>query len=155
MQQSHLILLVVIAAVYFFYNKNEYFISRLPPPLVVTKEEYLQEVRNVSHVVGGFIGDTYNYLRAKYFDPVRQISKGPQFVPFGINDPSLADPLLISARSQIRAWIDVHKEKMKSKYSPEFLNIMKPQYDLDYIEAPNKVLQVNYVHNAKVTRYLV
>ncbi len=153
-EQLLLIVILVFVTMYLSKKKEKFQGLEFSKP-VVTKDEYIQEIRNLSSYVGPYIGDLYSYLRAKYFDPEKNVSLGPRFQPAAINDPTLADPLMPIARSQIRSWIDSWKLRMKKKYGDTFIADMKTKYDLDYLETDTKVLKIVYVDNGTESVYLV
>ena len=154
MEQLGILIAVIFVTIYLSKKKEKFQGLEFAKP-IVTKNEYIQEIRNLSSYVGPYVGEVYSYLKAKYFDSEKNISLGPNFQPAALNDPTLADPLLPIARSQIRSWIDSHKLKMKSKYGDLFVDEMKPQYDLDYLETNTKVLKIVYIENGKESIYLV
>src|SRR5437868_6424890 len=112
MNNPMLILILLAVVAYFWRNRVEMFEVIQP---VVTPEEYYQDIRNINSYVGPYIGEIYTYLRAKYFDPENNVSLQPYFQPAGVNDPTLADPLLPIARAQIKAWIDSAKLRINKK----------------------------------------
>lgn len=159
---NHLILIfVLILIIYFFSTTNnlkEMFttlrnFTNLSP--IVTPEQYYQDIRVLSSYVGPYIGEIYLYLRGKYFDSVRNRSLPPYFRPGDINDPTLADPLLPLARTQIKSWIDTSKLRLADRYGKDFVDKYKEIADISYIETPEKVLKVTYIENGNATTYLI
>jgi len=145
-QRTLLLIMVVVIVAWLLTNRVERF-------QVLTDDEYSQDVRNVASYVGPYIGEIYIYLRAKYhaFDP----SGGPNFKPNAIDDPTLSDPLLPIARTQIKAWIDSSRLRAKNKYGDVFIDRMKPTWNLDYTQMEQGILQVNYTENGRRSVYFV
>lgn len=119
---------------------------------IVTEGEYIQDVKNMAAYVGPYIGEIYLHLRSKYFS---EHKKGAMFQPGGIDDPTLADPLLPIARTQIKSWIDSNKLRFKTKYSDVFLQKMVPLWDLSYEQKQNGIIEVTYTQNGKKSVYVV
>ena len=153
LKDNPILIVVAILVVTYVLNKQvEYFTA---VKAIITPEEYYSDIRNLNSYVGPYIGEIYSYLRAKYFDPEKNVSLGPLFQPSGLSDPTLADPLLPIARLQIKSWIDSAKLLMKKKYDPEFLAEHAPKQDIFYEETPEKVLRVIHVKNGEAMTYLV
>jgi hypothetical protein len=140
--------LVIIA--WMLTSRVEKFMGRT----VVTDEEYIQDIRNMSSYVGPYIGEIYLYLRAKYYDPIKSIP-GSMYKPGSITDPTLADPLLPIARTQIKAWIDTGKLRMKQKYGDTMITRLQPNWDLNYIQTTNGTIEVTHIENGKSATYIV
>ena len=144
---NNIILLItaVVIVAWLFTNRIEKFTASM----FATDDEYIREVRNVASYVGPYIGEIYLYLRNKYHISI------PMFKPGGVNDPTLADPLLPIARTQIKSWIDSSKLRIKQKYGEAMLARLQPQYDIAYTQGDNGVLQVVNTNKATSTTYVV
>lgn len=146
--QTFLLVLCVTIITWLLTRRVENFTG------VVTEDEYAQDVRNIASYVGPYIGEIYLYLRAKYYS-APLMKTGPMFEPGGINDPTLADPLLPIARAQVKSWIDSSKLRMKAKFGQEFMDMLRSKWDLSYKQVANNVLEVTYVENGKSATYIV
>lgn len=151
-----LAILLLVIVTYVLSKRVEKFTNiDLLGKTIVTEEEYIQEIRVLSSYVGPYISEIYSYLRAKYFNPEKNITLPPNFQPAGITDPTLSDPLLPIARAQIKGWIDSAKLRMETKFPREIKFKMATRFDVRYQETPEKVLKVTHVDNGKETVYLV
>jgi len=148
-------ILIIIAILFLTYCLSKRIETFTGAKAIVTVDEYLQDIRNLNSYVGPYIGEIYNYLRAKYFNPEKNISLGPMFQPAGLTDPTLADPLLPIARAQLKGWIDSAKLRITQKYGQVFLSQNAPKYDLFYEETTDKILKIVNVKNGEATTYLV
>lgn len=143
-------LIICVAVIAWFLTKRvEKFGGARP---MLSDADYIQDIRNVAAFVGPYIGEIYLYLRAKYFT---QGKVGPMFQPGGINDPTLADPLLPISRAQIKSWIDSNRLRMKTKYGEDFMSTIASKWDLSYVEKNGGIIEVSYVQNGKSTLYVV
>lgn len=143
---------VLVFVAWLFTNRVEKFTTAM----IVTDDEYIQDVKNTASYVGPYIGEIYLYLRGKYHtQDVLHPGTGPMFQPGSINDPTLSDPILPIARTQIKSWIDSAKLRMKDKYGEAMVTRLKPLYDITYTVAANGILQVINIFNGKAATYLV
>ena len=148
--QTFILIICVIIIGWLLSRRVENFTS----VNALTEEEYNQEIRNVAAYVGPYIGEIYLYLRAKYYSaPTMQA--GPMFKPGGINDPTLADPLLPIARSQVKSWIDSTKMRLKTKFGQDLMDLWKSKWDISYKQAANGVIEVTNVDNGKSATYVL
>jgi len=144
--RTFLLIIAVIVISLLLTKKVENFTAARP---IVTQAEYIQDVRDVAAYVGPYIGEIYLYLRAKF------PNVGPMYQPGSINDPTLADPLLPIARSQIKGWIDSSRLRLKQKYGDAFIGPMSNTSDIAYNELNGGILQVTHVDNGKKSTYIV
>ena len=162
--KEHLILLIVAGLLLFYiftYTNKERFLEMFTTlrnftglkPLV-TPQQYFQDIRVLSSYVGPYIGEIYLYLRGKYFDPVLNKSLPPYYKPEDVSDPTLGDPLLPIARTQIKSWIDTSKLRLLDRYGEEFIKKYSEKSDIYYTESAS-VLKVTYIENGKSSTYLI
>jgi len=148
--QTIILLAVLVFIAWMLTKRTESF---MPGKGVITEDEYVADIREMSSYVGPYIGEIYLYLRGKYSDPIKP--KGPMFAPGSVSDPTLADPLLPIARSQIKAWIDSAKMQMTKKYGQAMMARMQSNWDLSYTQTTDGVMQVVHNENGKSSTYLV
>lgn len=136
-------------------NKTELFTpSTFTYPEYAREGEYEQDVMNLAAVIGPYIGETYTYLRAKYLNSFKDSPIPPAYQP-GVNDPTLADPMLPQVRVQIKAWIDTHHQLWQSRYGVARVQEMAKKWDISYSEGQGKVLTVTYTQNGHKHVYMI
>jgi|SRR6478609_4353206 len=153
--RTFLLLITVVTVAWFLTRRVEMFQTTqitVSGRGIATESEFIQDIRNEASYVGPYVGEIYLYLRAKYFSNDK---RGVMFQPGGIDDPTLADPLLPIARTQIKSWIDSNKLRLKDKYGEDFINRMTPTWNLSYEQKPNGVISITYVENGKKATYVI
>ena len=95
-----------------------------------SRSDYIREIRNLSALVGPYLGSCYEYLRAKYMDPDRPLSI--HYIP-GSDHPSLKDPALPLARTHLKNWIDSWKASMRTRFDSTVIDEMSREYDISYV----------------------
>ena len=120
---------------------------------MLTKSEYIQDIRNIVSYVGPYISDVYIHLRAQNLDTTAINAAPIAFQPMSDEDPMLTDPLLVICRRQIKAWIDSGKLMINKKFSNNLQGWDK-EYDISYSET-SKALHVNHTYDSITTVYIV
>ena len=132
-----------------------------------SRPDYIREIRNLSALVGPYIGETYSYLRTKYMNVGNPASI--HFVP-GPDHPSLKDPALPLARQHLKSWIDSWKSNMRTRFDPTVLEDMSKVYDISYeeisdtigekvrntlLESPRERLQVTFKESVQARTFVI
>ena len=139
----------------FYYNKRtvENFTFG---KIITSQSDYISDVRNVVGTVGPYVGDVYSYLRNKYSQPGSTNVAPVAYRPQSKTDPTLNDPFLPIARTQIKAWINSSRAQWQKKYPVIDLLDWRKKFDLNYDEDPvTNQIAVTHVYDGKATEYIV
>jgi hypothetical protein len=126
---------------------------------IVTKEEYIKDIKNIAAFVGDYIGSIYFDRRNRLFSTTDSASALP--LTWQPNTPF--DPILIeddhntfyNARKVLTTYIDGAIEWINSKYSNSFLAQMSPEWDISYIVNSNGVLTISYTSFGNTREYYI
>jgi hypothetical protein len=147
-----LVLIICVVFVAWFLTKRvESFMGRTS---MFYEDEYIQEIKTMVSYIGPYVGEIYLYLRAQYHS-APTMRTGPMFKPASEEDPTLTDPLLPLARTQIKSWIDSAKLRLEKKYPQKFIDTMRHKWDLSYKQETNGILRITHVENGVTNAYLV
>src|SRR5690349_12867126 len=140
MELTTIVIIGVLIYMWMTLNRKELFTaSTFVYPEEAMVGEYQQEIQNLAAIIGPYIGDTYTFLRAKYLNSFKDSPIPPAYMP-GVNDPTLADPMLPQVRVQIKAWIDTRHKMYEQRYGVARVKNMSKTWDISYVEGEGKVL---------------
>ena len=154
---NYIVLIIVALSLwYFFFGGGKLLSEAFGQDMTMEESakasDWASDVTILQGYLTTYITDTYIYLRAKYADILK--SKGLAYEP-AVGDAALADPSLVPARTQIRAWIDSWTLLMKNKYGDNVFETNNAARGFTYTQRPDGPIVVHYNNFGKGAHLLV
>lgn len=118
-------------------------------PALVDDEEYIKDVKNIAAYVGNYVGQIYEHLRARQFDPVSKKPSTPMWLPKSVND---IEGVPQKAKHQLDVYMKSATKFLKEKY-PE--KIRKASAWGIYHEMKDNNIYIYYKTDGFTRKYLV
>ncbi|RKO94851.1 group II dsDNA virus coat/capsid protein [Blyttiomyces helicus] len=151
LQNSPWVILILIAIVTWLLSRQVEsfapmaFYDGMP---VTDENEYIQDVANMAAYVSDNVTDVFMFIRAKYFERVKDIPFSSNYQPNSINDKVLDDPMLPLLVTQLKSWITSSRNRIERKYPADRLIDYRKKNDLFFTQDPNsKNLKLTFIKN--------